>query len=176
MDFNSTNQRGHLARDPQITQNEKGIIARFTLAVNRPKKANGESAGADFISCVCYSPEADKLLNVKKGAHVALTGPIVTGSYDKEGVGKVYTTDVRADILFVYPETPAQNQSTPQTSAPAQPQAQPQVSSPFGNSGFPTPPNQPAAQPPVQPQPQTPQQNQSPVDNFANMGSGLPWA
>lgn len=145
MDFNSTNQRGHLARDPQITQNEKGIIARFTLAVNRPKKANGESAGADFISCVCYSPEADKLLNVKKGAHVALTGPIVTGSYEKEGVGKVYTTDVRADILFVYPEVPAQSQ-TPQA-----PQTQPQA---------------PAQQP---------QQN-NPVDNFVNIGSGLPWA
>ena len=177
-DINSTTLRGHLARDPQISQSEKGVIARFTLCCNRPKKANGESAGTDFISVVAYSPEADKLLNAKKGAHVSVTGPIVTGSYDKEGVGKVYTTDVRADVISVYSEAPAQ-QTSPQSQPqqPQQSQTQPQAS-PFGNSGFPTPPNQPQqpqqSQTQPQTQPQAPQQN--PVDNFANIGSGLPWA
>lgn len=88
---------GRLTRDPEIryTQGDKPMaIARYTLAVDRRFKREGDQS-ADFIPCVVFGKGgefAEKYL--KKGTKVAVTGRIQTGSYtNKDGV-KVYTTDV----------------------------------------------------------------------------------
>jgi single-strand DNA-binding protein len=88
---------GRLTRDPDVryTQGETPMaIARYTLAVDRRTKKDGE-ATADFISCVAFGRSgefAEKYL--KKGTKIAVEGRIQTGSYtNKDGV-KVYTTDV----------------------------------------------------------------------------------
>lgn len=89
---------GRATRDPEVrvTQGENPItIARYTLAVDRKFRGNGDEQSADFISCVAFGRAgefAEKY--IKKGTKIAITGRIQTGSYtNKDGV-KVYTTDV----------------------------------------------------------------------------------
>lgn len=91
---------GRLTRDPEIrySQGERATaIAKYTLAVDRTYKRDGESS-ADFISCTVFgrgAEFAEKYL--RQGTKIALTGRIQTGSYvNKDGV-KVYTTDVIVD-------------------------------------------------------------------------------
>lgn len=87
---------GRLTRDPEIrySQGENStVIARYTLAVERRFKREGEQE-ADFISCVAFGKNgefAEKYLH--KGMKIAVTGRIQTGSYEKDGV-KHYTTDI----------------------------------------------------------------------------------
>lgn len=89
--------QGRLTRDPEIryTQGEnQTAIARYTLAVDRYRKGDGNS-DADFISCVAFRKAAEfaeKYLH--KGMKISIRGRIQTSSYtNREGV-KVYTTDV----------------------------------------------------------------------------------
>lgn len=85
---------GRLTADPEVRYSGEMAIARYTLAVDRKYKKEGEST-ADFIGCVAFGKNgefAEKYL--RKGMKIAVTGRIQTGSYtDKEG-RKVYTTDV----------------------------------------------------------------------------------
>lgn len=92
---------GRLARDPDVryTQGaESFAVARYTLAVNRRKKAESGEQEADFISCIAFrkgAEFAEKYL--KKGTMITIRGHIQTGSYtNKDGV-KIYTTDVVVD-------------------------------------------------------------------------------
>lgn len=88
---------GRLTKDPE-TRYSQGqnptCITRYSLAVDRQFKRYGEQA-ADFLNCVAFGKQgefAEKYL--KKGAKIAVTGRLQTGSYtDKDGK-KVYTTDV----------------------------------------------------------------------------------
>lgn len=89
--------QGRLTRDPDVryAQNEnQTAIARYTLAVDRYRKGDGDSE-SDFISCVAFRKAAEfagKYLH--KGMKISIRGRIQTGSYtNREGV-KVYTTDV----------------------------------------------------------------------------------
>ncbi len=70
-------------------------IARYTLAVDRRFKRNGDEQTADFIGCVAFGKQgefAEKYF--RKGTKVAVTGRIQTGSYTNKDGQKVYTTDV----------------------------------------------------------------------------------
>lgn len=89
---------GRVVRQPDVryTQGQNGqtCVARYTLAVDRRRRVEGEQ-NADFISCVAFGRSgefADKYF--RKGIKIAVSGRIQTGSYvNKDGV-KVYTTDV----------------------------------------------------------------------------------
>ena len=89
---------GRLTRDPEVRYSQGGdnplAIARFTLAVDRRFKRDGE-ASADFISCVAFGRQAEHAERYyRQGLKIAITGRIQTGSYtNKDGV-KVYTTEV----------------------------------------------------------------------------------
>lgn len=88
---------GRLTRDPDVryTAGEnQTCVARYTLAVDRRFKREGEQS-ADFISCVVFGKGAeftDKYL--RQGTKIAVTGRIQTGSYTNKDGQKVYTTDV----------------------------------------------------------------------------------
>ncbi|MEG2441573.1 MAG: single-stranded DNA-binding protein, partial [Acetivibrio sp.] len=70
-------------------------VARYTLAVDRRFKRQGDEQTADFISCVSFGKTAEFIERyLHQGTRVVGCGRIQTGSYtNKEGV-KVYTTDV----------------------------------------------------------------------------------
>jgi single-strand DNA-binding protein len=95
--MNRTILMGRLTRDVETRysqSNEPMAISRYTLAVDRRGKADGEQ-NADFINCVAFGRAgefAEKYF--RKGMKVAISGRIQTGSYtNKDGV-KVYTTEV----------------------------------------------------------------------------------
>ena len=85
---------GRLVRDVETRYSGEMAISRYSLAIDRKFKKEGEQT-ADFINCVAFGKNgefAEKYL--KKGMKIAVTGRIQTGSYtDKDGK-KVYTTDV----------------------------------------------------------------------------------
>lgn len=88
---------GRLTRDPEVrySQGENSLaIARFTLAVDRRFKRQGEQ-DADFISCVSFGKTAEFAEKyLKQGTKIAVTGRIQTGSYTNKEGQKVYTTEV----------------------------------------------------------------------------------
>lgn len=88
---------GRLTRDPEVryTQGEEPMaIARFTLAVDRRGKRDGE-ASADFPSCVCFRRTAEFIEKyAHQGTKLVVAGRIQTGSYTNRDGQKVYTTDV----------------------------------------------------------------------------------
>ena len=88
---------GRLTRDPDVrySQGENPMaIARYTLAVDRRFKRDGEQS-ADFINCLAFGRSAEFAEKYfKQGTKIAVSGRIQTGSYtNREGV-KVYTTEV----------------------------------------------------------------------------------
>lgn len=86
---------GRLTKDVETRYSNDMAISRYTLAVERKFKREGE-ADADFINCVVFGKSgefAEKYFS--KGMKVAVTGRIQTGSYtDKESGRTVYTTDI----------------------------------------------------------------------------------
>lgn len=90
---------GRLTRDPEIRYSMNGsnatAIARFTLAVDRRFKQNGEEQSTDFISCIAFGKTAEFLEKYgHKGIKFVVEGRIQTGNYTNRDGQKVYTTDV----------------------------------------------------------------------------------
>lgn len=117
---------GRLTKDPEVryTQgSDPKCVARFTLAVDRRFKKDE----ADFIQCAAWGKTgefAEKYL--KKGAKIALSGRIQTGSYTKQDGTKVYTTEVIAEQLEF-----AESKNDAHTAKPVQSNPVPQ-----GTNGF----------------------------------------
>lgn len=89
---------GRLTKDPDVRSatraGEELKVVRFTLAVDRRFKKDGEQA-ADFISCVSFGKTAEFIEKYgKKGTKFIIEGRIQTGSYTNKDNQKVYTTDV----------------------------------------------------------------------------------
>ncbi len=89
---------GRLTRDPEVrySQGENAsAVARYTLAVDRRFKREGDQQTADFISCVAFGRSAEFAERyLRQGIKIAVTGRIQTGSYTNRDGVKVYTTDV----------------------------------------------------------------------------------
>lgn len=91
---------GRLTRDPDVryAQGENAMaVARFTLAVDRRFKRDGEQ-NADFISCVAFGKGAEFIEKYfRQGMRVTVSGRLQTGSYTNRDGHKVYTTDVMVE-------------------------------------------------------------------------------
>ena len=116
---------GRLTRDPDVRYSageNSTAVARYTLAVDRRFRRDGDSATADFIGCVAFGKSAEFAERyLHKGTKIVATGRIQTGSYvNKDGV-KVYTTDVVVEDQE-FAESKASSDSYaashPRTSAP----------------------------------------------------------
>lgn len=88
---------GRLTRDPEVRYSQSAeplAVARYTLAVNRRFKRDGE-ADADFINCVAFGKSgefAEKYF--KKGQMVAVVGRLQVSSWDDQNGQKRWSTDV----------------------------------------------------------------------------------
>ena len=88
---------GRLTKDPEMYKNGETMVAKFSLAIDRGKKSNGESAGTDYPSITCFGKTAELVEKyLSKGRQIAVQGRLQTGSYEKDG-HRVYTTDVIAE-------------------------------------------------------------------------------
>lgn len=87
---------GRLIKDVEMRYSASNdtAIARYTLAVNRPFKREGEPE-ADFLPCVAFNKTAEFAEKyLAKGIRVAIEGRIQTGSYTNGKGKKVYVTEI----------------------------------------------------------------------------------
>lgn len=108
---------GRLAREPEVRYSqgtEPLAIARYTLAVNRRFKRQGEPE-ADFIPCVALGKSgefAEKYF--RKGQLVAVTGRLQVRSWDKDGERR-WTTEVIIEEQYFAEGKTAQSKPAAQT-------------------------------------------------------------
>lgn len=98
--MNNVELMGRLTRDPDIRYSQgqqPTCIARYTLAVDRRYKRDGEQ-NTDFINCISFGKTAEFAEKYFfKGIKIAVHGRLQTGSYTNKDGQKVYTTDVVID-------------------------------------------------------------------------------
>lgn len=88
---------GRLTKDPEVRYSqskEATAVSRYTLAVNRKFKRDGETE-ADFINCVAFGKSgefAEKYL--KKGLLIAVVGRLSVNSWTDQEGKKHWSTDV----------------------------------------------------------------------------------
>ncbi len=89
---------GRLTRDAEVrySQGESSTaVARFSLAVDRRFRRDGDDQSADFINCVAFGRTGEFMERFgRKGTKFLVEGRIQTGSYTNRDGQKVYTTDV----------------------------------------------------------------------------------
>lgn len=89
---------GRLTRDPEVRYSqgpEPVAVARYTLAVDRRYRKEGDGQTADFISCIAFRKSAEFAEKYfRQGIKIVVTGRMQTGSYTNRDGNKVYTTDV----------------------------------------------------------------------------------
>lgn len=88
---------GRLTKDPEIRYSQSAepvAIARYTLAVNRRFKKEGEP-DADFIGCVSFGRQAEFTEKyLKKGMQIAVSGRISVRTWDDAQGQRRWMTDV----------------------------------------------------------------------------------
>lgn len=97
---------GRLTKDVDLRYTPSGAaVAKFTLAVNRIYKKDGQP-DADFINCTVWQKQAENAANfLKKGSLAGVEGRITTGSYEGQDGKRVYTTEVTCDsVQFLEPK------------------------------------------------------------------------
>lgn len=114
--MNKTILMGRLTRDPEIrysSGDEPTAIARYTLAVDRRYKRQGDEQTADFINCVVFGRGAEFAENyLHQGTKIMAVGRIQTGSYTNKDGHKVYTTEVVIEEQEFAESKAAQNGNT----------------------------------------------------------------
>lgn len=113
---------GRLTRNPEVryTNGDNNMaIARYSLAVDRRFKKDGDEQTADFINCVAFGKAAEFTEKyLKKGTKISVVGRIQTGSYTNKDGQKVHTTDVVVEEQE-FAESKNASGSDNQTSRPA---------------------------------------------------------
>ena len=108
---------GRLTKDPEVRYTQSGepmAIARYTLAVNKRFKKQGE-ADADFIPCVAFGKQgefAEKYL--AKGRQIAVVGRLQVRNWeDNEGKKRITTEVVVEEHYFA--ESKSEKADKPQS-------------------------------------------------------------
>lgn len=122
---------GRLTKDPEIRYTGMGepiAIARYTIAVNRPYKKDGQTQ-ADFINIVSYRKAAEFIEKYfKKGQMIAIVGRLQVRSWDDSEGKRHWSTEVITDEIHF---AGGKNEAT--QTAPAAPQTAPAAPT---DSGF----------------------------------------
>ena len=88
---------GRLTRDPEIryTQGDSPLtIARYSIAVDRRFRRNGESE-TDFFNCTAFGKQAEFVERyLKQGTKVLITGRVQNDNYTNKDGQKVYSVQI----------------------------------------------------------------------------------
>lgn len=128
--MNNVSLVGRLVRDPEVRygQNESVSVAKFSLAVERRFKRDGEPT-VDFINCTVFGKSAEFTEKYfRKGMRVAITGRIQTGSYKNKDGQTVFTTEIIVESQEIAQSKSESNESSTAINAEA-------GKSPYGSSG-----------------------------------------
>lgn len=106
---------GRLTKDPEIryTPNQK-VVATFTLAVDRPFKAENGQKEADFIPCVVWGKPAELIGNsCAKGHRLFVEGRLQIRNFDgKDGTKHWVTEVIVSSFEFIERKTENQQPAT----------------------------------------------------------------
>ena len=97
--MNKVTMLGRMVKDAEVRYSGDMAVARFTLAVNRRFKKQGEP-DADFFNCVAFGKTgefAEKYM--KKGGQFAICGRLQNRSWEQDGQ-KRYATDIVAEEIY----------------------------------------------------------------------------
>ena len=117
--MNNVSLVGRLVRDPEVRygQNESVSVAKFSLAVERKYKRDGEPT-ADFINCTVFGKSAEFTEKYfRKGMRVAITGRIQTGSYKNKDGQTVFTTEIIVESQEIAQSKSESNESSTHSNA-----------------------------------------------------------
>lgn len=128
--MNNVSLVGRLVRDPEVRdgQNESVSVAKFSLAVERKWKRDGDPT-VDFINCTVFGKSAEFTEKYfRKGMRVAITGRIQTGSYKNKDGQTVFTTEIIVESQEIAQSKSESNESSTASNSEA-------GKSPYGSSG-----------------------------------------
>lgn len=140
--MNNVNLVGILAEDPELryTQSNKAYV-RVAVGVRRNINKEQKEAGAkdiDWISCIFWDTNAENLAKyIKKSGLIAITGKLVTGSYESQDGTTRYTTDVRVYQLTFLNNKPKDERPEPEYDGyePAETEQNVKENDPFADFG-----------------------------------------
>jgi len=109
---------GRLVRDPDIKTATSGtVIGKFTLAVNRGVKREGEP-DADFFDVVVFGKTAEFAGKYfSKGRQVAVNGAVRNTSWEDKDGNRKHRTEIYAEHLY-FADTKPSNASEPKEQPP----------------------------------------------------------
>lgn len=94
---------GRLTRDPEVRyggSDNQMAIARFSLAVDRRFRRQGDSVEADFFNCTAFGKLGEFVERyLKQGTKIALTGRIQNDNYTNKEGQKVYSVQIIAEEI-----------------------------------------------------------------------------
>ena len=89
---------GRLTRDPEVRYSQgegQMAIARFTLAVDRRFKKQGDAVTADFFNCTAFGKQAEFVEKyLKQGTKMVVIGRIQNDNYTNKDGQKVYSVQI----------------------------------------------------------------------------------
>ena len=108
---------GRLTRDPEVrySQGENSMaIARFSLAVNRRYKREGEP-DADFFNCTAFGKQAEFVEKyLKQATKILLSGRVQNDNYTNKEGQKVYSVQIMIEeIEFAESKATSDNNNIP---------------------------------------------------------------
>lgn len=105
---------GRLTRDPDTRVTANSSCTRFSIAVDRRFKQDGQPT-ADFPNCIAWGKTAEFVEKYfHKGMKILVEGRIQTGSYQNKEGQTIYTTDVVAEsVEFVESKAASGNNNAP---------------------------------------------------------------
>jgi len=116
---------GRLTRDPDVrySQTDSNMaIARFSLAVDRRYKKQGDETTADFFNCTAFGKQGEFVEKyLKKGTKIVVTGRIQNDNYTNKDGQKVYSVQIMVEEIE-FAESKASAQSNEGSDGGAQPQ------------------------------------------------------
>ena len=112
---------GRITRDPDVrySQTDSNMaIARFSLAVDRRYKKQGDTVTADFFNCTAFGKQGEFVEKyLKQGTKIVVTGRIQNDNYTNKEGQKVYSVQIMAEEIE-FAESKAAGQSQQNDSMP----------------------------------------------------------
>lgn len=100
---------GRLTRDPEIRAAGTTTVARFSLAVDRRFKREGDP-DADFFNCTAFGKQAEFAERyLRRGIKMVVVGRIQNDNYTNREGQKVYSVQIMVDELEFAESKNAQN-------------------------------------------------------------------
>lgn len=101
--MNKVIMMGRLTRDPETrysTGDNPMAIARFSIAVDRRFKRNGDEQTADFFNCVSFGKQGEFVEKyLRKGTKVLVEGELRNNNYTNKNGEKVYSMEINVNSV-----------------------------------------------------------------------------